>query len=159
MHAVLFVYQRAFTPELIIQRPVRIRVGSPEFLRIVLTRPVGFFYRLLTKTPLPQPHVRSGRHYGNLLPSSPIAASILRKAGYTSKWIQGRGIAAGKSAPPRQTNTCDEPYDLSRIDIEKPIRQGIFGTQHGPFGDMDLSGTDELTPIVLPCRIETAHCD
>ena len=30
MHAVLFVYQRAFTPELIIQRPVRIRVGTPE---------------------------------------------------------------------------------------------------------------------------------
>src|ERR1700721_1375302 len=83
MHAVLFVYQRAFTPELIIQRPVRIRVGTPEFLRIVLTRPVVFFYRLPTKTPLPQPHVRSGRHYGNLLPSSPIAA-ILRKAGYTA---------------------------------------------------------------------------
>jgi hypothetical protein len=29
---VLFVYQRAFTPELIIHRPVRIRVGSREFL-------------------------------------------------------------------------------------------------------------------------------
>jgi hypothetical protein len=81
MHAVLFVYQRAFTPELIIQRPVRIRVGTPEFLRIVLTRPAVFFYRLLTKTPLPQPHVRSGRRYANLLPNSPIAASIPRKAG------------------------------------------------------------------------------
>jgi hypothetical protein len=43
-----------------------------------------FFYRFLTKTPLPQPHVRSGRHYGNLLPNSPIAASILRKAGFIS---------------------------------------------------------------------------
>src|ERR1700677_2759528 len=93
MHAVLFVYQRAFTPELIIQRPVKIRVGTPEFLRIVLTRPVVFFYRLLTKTPLPQPHVRSGRHYGNLLPSSPIAASILRKAGITARWI---GFVTGR---------------------------------------------------------------
>src|ERR1700677_3956216 len=53
MHAVVFVYQRAFTPELIIQRPVRIRVGTPEFLRIVLTRPVGFFHGLLTKTLYP----------------------------------------------------------------------------------------------------------
>jgi hypothetical protein len=72
MHAVLFVYQRAFTPELIMQRPVRLRVGTPEFLGPVLRGPAVFFYRLLTKTPLPQPHVRSGRHYGNLLPSSPI---------------------------------------------------------------------------------------
>lgn len=53
MHVVLFVYQRAFTPELIIQRSVRIRVGTPEFLRIVLTKPVVFFYRLLTKTRYP----------------------------------------------------------------------------------------------------------
>src|ERR1700722_1541186 len=88
MHAVLFVYQRAFTPELIIQRPVRIRVGTPDFLGIVLRWPAVFFYRLLTKTPLPQPHVRSGRHYGNLLPSSPIAAPILRKAGYTARWTE-----------------------------------------------------------------------
>jgi hypothetical protein len=72
MHAVLFVYQRAFTPELIMQRPVRLRVGTPEFLGPVLRGPAVLFYRLLTKTPLPQPHVRSGRHYGNLLPSSPI---------------------------------------------------------------------------------------
>jgi hypothetical protein len=50
MHAVLFVCQRAFTPELIIQRPVTIRVSTPEFLQIVLTRPVVAFYRLLTKT-------------------------------------------------------------------------------------------------------------
>src|ERR1700733_1500411 len=69
--------------------PVRIRVGTPEMLRIVLTRPVVFFYWLLTKTPLPQPHVRSGRHYVNLLPSSPIAASILRKAGYTAACWSG----------------------------------------------------------------------
>ena len=94
MHAVLFVYQRAFTPELIIQRPVRIRVGIPEFVRIVLTRPVVFFYRLLTKTPLPQPHVRSGRHYGNLLPSSPIAASILRKAVFRPSDLQRIGKLA-----------------------------------------------------------------
>src|SRR5580704_15036847 len=92
MHAVLFVYQRAFTPELIIQRPVRICVGTLEFLRIVLTRPVVFFYRLLTKTPLPRPHVRSGTHYGNLLPSSPIAASILRKAGFTSGPFSGASM-------------------------------------------------------------------
>ena len=43
MYAVLFVYQRAFTPELIIQRPVRIRVGTPEFLRIVLNKAARVF--------------------------------------------------------------------------------------------------------------------
>jgi hypothetical protein len=56
-----------------------------------------FFYRLLTKTPLPQPHVRSGRHYDNLLPSSAIAASILRKAGYTSKSLPVCALLAQNS--------------------------------------------------------------
>src|ERR1700733_4465129 len=99
MHAVLFVYQRAFTPNLIIQRPVRIRVGTPEFLRIVRARRVVFFYRLLTKTPLPQPHVRSGRNYGNQLPSSPIAASILRGCDFLSSFCSSRPESSQEHLP------------------------------------------------------------
>ena len=84
MHAVLFVYQRAFTPELIIQRPLRIRIGTPEFLTNSPDTAGRIFLSITDENPVPQPPVRSGRHYGNLLPSSPIAPSILRKAGLAS---------------------------------------------------------------------------
>jgi hypothetical protein len=111
MHAVLFVYQRAFTPELIIQRPVKIRIGTAEFLRIVLTRPVVCFYRLLTKIPLSQPPVRSGRHYGNLLPSSPIAPSILRKTSLSASEISS------------ECRLSSKPVFLVKVDYFRLSRQ------------------------------------
>ena len=135
MHAVLFVYQRAFTPELIIQRPVRIRVGTPEFLRIVLARPVVFFYRLLAKTPLPQPHVRSGRHYGNLLPSSPIAASILQKAGFKSKWICLTSCCSKFRRIPRSLATLKERIQDARL------RSPLAAARPPPVKPINLSKT------------------